>query len=101
MRIFYKLARTLLTPLEILGLRAEAAYWQQRLDELEASVEARLENMKHEFYAELRKLELRVEEAEQRNKILNLRLQALEKELRKLPGLQPQAGTPDSKIGLA
>ena len=101
MRIFYHLARTLLSPLAILGLRAEAAYWQQRLEELEASVDARLENMKREFYAELRRLELRVEEAEQRNKMLNLRLQALEKELRKLPSLQPQAGSPDNKIGLA
>jgi len=101
MHIFYKLVRALLTPLEILGLRAEAAYWQQRLEELEASVEARLENMKREFYAELRRLEWRVEEAEKRNKMLNLRLQALEKELRKLPSLQPQAGAPDHKIGLA
>ncbi len=101
MRIFYNLARKLLTPLAILGLRAEAAYWQHRLDELEASVDARLENMKREFYAELRHLEMRVEEAEKRNKMLNLRLQALEKELRRLPGLQPQAEAPDHKIGLA
>jgi len=101
MRIFYKLARTLLSPLAILGLRAEAAYWQQRFDELEASVDMRLENMKREFYTELRQLELRVEEAEKRNKILNLRLQALEKELRKLPNFPPQAGAPDYNIGLA
>lgn len=108
MHILNKLSNILLAPLaqlastpEILRMRAEMAYWRKRLDELEASVEARLAAMKQEFYAELKKLELRVEEAEKRNKMLELRLQAIEQGLRKLPGIQSEIQLSDSKIGLA
>lgn len=108
MRILDQLTKILLTPLaklastpEVLRLRAEMIYWRKRLDDLEASVDARFANMRREFYAELKKLELRVEEAERRNHILGLRVQALEKELHKLPSMHPSAESLDNKIGLA
>jgi len=108
MRILDKLVQILLAPLaklastpEVLRLRAEMIYIRKRLDKFEASVDARFAAMRHEFYAELKKLELRVEESEKRNKMLVLRLQALERELRKLPSIDLQVASSDNKIGLA
>jgi hypothetical protein len=103
-RILEKLNQFLFTPLTKLvsiRRRAELAYFHQRLDEFAANVDNRFAAMRQEFYAELKALQMRVEEAEKRNKVLALRLQALERELRKLPSIHPDGSSRDDKIGLA
>ena len=108
MRILSKLAHFILTPLaklastpEIFRLRAEVVYLRQSVDAFEAGVDARLTKPKHAHEAEIKQLELRLEEAKKRNEVLSLRLQALEWELRKLPSLHSPADALNNKIGLA
>jgi hypothetical protein len=81
--------------------RAELAYFHRRLDEFAAGVDKRFAAMQQEFYAKLKRLQVRVEEAERRNKLLSLRVQALERELHKLPSIHVHGAFPDSKIGMA
>jgi hypothetical protein len=103
-RILKKINHFLFTPLaKLAGIRrrAELAYFHQRLDEFAANVDKRFAAMQQEFYAELKRLQMRVEEAEKRNKVLSLRMQALERELRKLPSIHLDGSSPDNKIGLA
>jgi chromosome segregation ATPase len=106
MRPLDRLGRILITPLaklastpEVLRLRAELAEVYGRLDEFEQSMEAKLLALKHELYAEIKKLELRVQETERQNKALRLRVEAMEREMRKLPSIKPNS--PDKEIGLA
>lgn len=106
MHVLDRLGKILIIPLaklastpEVFRLRAERAYLFRRVDEFEKSMEAKFLALKHELYAELKKLELRVQEMERENKALRLRVEAMEREMRKLPSIKSNA--PDKEIGLA
>jgi hypothetical protein len=106
MRFLNRLGKILIIPLaklastpEILRLRAERDYLFQRLDEFEKAMEAKFLAFKHELYADLKKLELRVDEMARENKALRLRVEAMEREMRKLPSIK--SNSPDKEIGLA
>ena len=94
------LAALVSTP-EVLRLRAELAYFRRRLDEFEASVDLRFAELRDELHAEVKRLEIRMQEMERQNKALRLRVEATERALRQLPGIQQQASSTDEKIGLA
>lgn len=94
---FAKLAST---P-EVWRLRAEVIHLRQSVDALEAGARRAGQKDAHALAAEIKRLELRLEEAEKRNKVLSLRLQALEWELRKLPNIHSPADAANNKIGLA
>jgi hypothetical protein len=86
---------------EVLRLRAELAYFRRRLDEFEASVDLRFAELRNELHAEIKRLEMRMQEMERQNKALLLRVEATERALRQLPGIQQRSSSTDEKIGLA
>jgi chromosome segregation ATPase len=100
MRFTDILAKLVSTP-EVLHLRAELARLHQRVDEMERSVDERLLALKFELHAEIKRLELRVQEMERQSKVLRLRVEATERELRKLAGVQNHFGPSEEKMGLA
>lgn len=107
MRLLKRFAQILIAPLaalvstpEVLLLRAELAYFRRRLAELEASVDERFAALRAELHAEVKKLELRMQELERQNKALRLRVEATERALRQLPGFQLRLSSPDKEIGL-
>ncbi|MCI0697362.1 hypothetical protein L0337_35820 [candidate division KSB1 bacterium] len=100
-RILIKGLAALVSTPEVLRLRAELAYFRRRLDEFEASVDKRFAELRDELHAEVKKLEIRMQEMERQNKTLRLRVEATERALRQLPGIQIQSSSSDEKIGLA
>lgn len=103
-RILEQTKRFLFLPMARLASqrrRAALAYFHRRLVEFAAGVDKRFAAMQQEFNAQLKRLQVRVEEAERLNQLVSLRVQALERELHKLPSVHLHGASPNTKIGMA
>lgn len=82
-------------------INAEIARLNARLDELEKKLLAQIRRMQNEWAADFKRLEFRMDEMERRGKMLQLRLEAAERQLRfeLARNQQPELGF--DKIGIA
>lgn len=88
-------------PINEARIDVEIVRLNARLDELEKNMSAKMQRIQNDWAADFKRLELRVEEMERRSKMLQLRLEAAERQLRfeLARNQQPELGF--DKIGIA
>lgn len=82
-------------------LEREVARLNARMDELEHEVNAKFEKLQAEYEADLKRVELRLDDFERKNKKLLVRLEAAERRLQFETGALNRPDIGFDKIGIA